>query len=89
MNVSLEPIAANLQKLLEETQRLREDVRDVKRQMEEFRSDRVQFDDEMTVLTGMVLRHASEHIARGGVQSRLERLEERIARLEQTRPGAP
>lgn len=87
MNVSLELIAANLQKLLEETQRVREDVRELKRQMEEFRSDRVQLGDEMTVLTGMVLRYSSEHIAWGGVQNQLKRLEERIARLEQDRAG--
>ncbi len=89
MNVSLELVAANLQKLPQEMERLREDVRDGERPMEEFRGDRVRLGDETTVLTGTVPRRSSEHNARGGVRSLLGRLEERIARLEQTRPGVP
>lgn len=45
--------------------------------------------DAMTVLTRRALRYPSAHIAWGGVQSQLRRLEERIGRLEQSRPGAP
>ncbi len=46
----------------------------------------MQQNDEMTVLTGMVLRYASEHIAWGGVQYQLRRLTERIDALERQAP---
>ncbi len=89
MTVTLDFIATRLQRVLEELQQLGREVADVKQELSGVHTDRIQLGDEMTVLTGMVLRYSSEHIARGGVQSPLERLEERIGRLERSRPGAP
>ncbi len=89
MTVSLEFIATPLQRLIEEAQQTRRELAEVREELAGLRGDRVQLGDEMTVLTGMVLRYSSEHIAWGGVQRQLKRLEERIARLEGAQPSSP
>ena len=68
---------------------MRRELAEVKTEVADLRADRTQIGDEMTVLTGMVLRYSSEHIAWGGMQRQLKRLEERIARLEGAQPTSP
>jgi uncharacterized coiled-coil DUF342 family protein len=89
MTVSLEFIATQLQRVLEELQQMRRELAEVKTEVADLRADRTQIGDEMTVLTGMVLRYSSEHIAWGGMQRQLKRLEERVARLEGAQPTPP
>lgn len=86
MTVSLEFIATQLQRVLEELRQIREQLDRMGNRLEKAESRDVELGDEMTVLTGMVLRYSSEHIAWGGVQRQLKRLEERIARLEGAQP---
>lgn len=87
MNVSLELIAANLERLLQGQRELKAQLDRIEERMGKLETRDAELGDEMTVLTGMVLRYSSEHIAWGGVQSQLKRLEERITRLEQERAG--
>ncbi|BCX17390.1 MAG: hypothetical protein KatS3mg117_1072 [Geminicoccaceae bacterium] len=89
MTVSLEFIATQLQRVLEELRQIREQLDRMGNRLEKAESRDVELGDEMTVLTGMVLRYSSEHIAWGGVQRQLKRLEERIARLEGAQPTSP
>lgn len=89
MNVSLDLIAANLERLLQGQRELKAQLDRIEERMGMLETRDAELGDEMTVLTGMVLRYSSEHIAWGGVQRQLQRLEERIARLEQARPAAP
>jgi len=89
MTVSLEFIATQLQRVLEELRQIREQLGRVEDRLEHVERRDGELGDEMTVLTGMVLRYSSEHIAWGGMQRQLKRLEERIARLEGAQPTSP
>lgn len=89
MTVSPEFIATQLQRVLEELRQIREQLDRMGNRLEKAESRDVELGDEMTVLTGMVLRYSSEHIAWGGMQRQLARLEERIARLERAQPSSP
>jgi hypothetical protein len=69
---------------------MREDIRDVRQRLtaiEEVRLPAIertitQHQDELTVTTAMVMRHASEPIAWGAMQSEIRRLRERVEALE-------
>ncbi len=89
MNVNLEPIAANLERLLQGRRELEARLDRIEERTGELESRDSELGDETTVLADTALCSSSEHTARGGVQSRPERPEERIGRLERTRPGAP
>lgn len=87
MSVSLEFLAAQLDRLLQGQRESKAQLDRIEERLAKLESRDVELGDESTVLTGMVLRYSSEHIAWGGVQRRLQRLEERIGRLEQARPA--
>jgi hypothetical protein len=63
MTVSLEFIATQLQRVLEELRQIREQLARVEDRLEHVERRDGELGDEMTVLTGMVLRYSSEHIA--------------------------
>jgi uncharacterized coiled-coil protein SlyX len=75
MTVSLDFIAAQLQRVLEGQAR-------IEQRLTSLESNVAQHRDEMTVLTGMVMHYAGEHIAWGGMQSELRKLRERVEALE-------
>jgi hypothetical protein len=87
MKVSLDPIAADPERLLQGQRETRAQLDRIEERLGRLETRAIEIGDETTVLTGMVLRHSSEPIARGGVQRPLQRLEERIVRLEQARPA--
>lgn len=69
---------------------MREDIRVLRRDVNEIKEVRLpaiertisQHQDELTVTTAMVMRHASEPIAWGAMQSEIRRLRERVEALE-------
>lgn len=61
---------------------MRDDLAEIKQRLASLEEKVGQHNDEMTVLTGMVLRYGGEHIAWGGMQNELRKLRERVAVLE-------
>lgn len=69
---------------------MREDIRALRRDVNEIKEVRLpaiertimQHQDELTVTTAMVMRHASEPIAWSAMQSEIRRLRERVEALE-------
>jgi BMFP domain-containing protein YqiC len=61
---------------------MRDDLAEIKQRLSGLEDKGGQHSDEMTVLSGLVMRYAGEHIAWGGVQSELRKLRERVAVLE-------
>ncbi len=82
MSVSLEFLAAQLDRLLQGQRESKAQLDRIEERLAKLESQDVELGDEMTVLTGMVLRYSSEHIAWGGMQRELQRLRERIEALE-------
>ena len=83
MTVSLDFIAAQLQRVLEGQQEAREDMRQVRADLAELRRDLEQQRDETVVTSGMVMRDGGEHIAWGERgQNQFRRLGERVEVLE-------
>lgn len=76
MTVSLDFIAAQLQRVLEGQAR-------IEQRLTSLESHVAQHRDEMTVLTGMVLHYAGERMAWGAVQNQLRKVSERLEALEQ------
>jgi uncharacterized coiled-coil protein SlyX len=82
MTVSLDFIAAQLQRVLDSQTEIKQRIAAVEERLVALEEKGGQHNDEMTVLTGMVMRYAGEHIAWGGMQSELRRLRERVEALE-------
>lgn len=61
---------------------MRDDLAEIKQRLASLDSKVEQHRDEMTVLTGMVMRYAGEPIAWSGMQNKLRRLRERVEALE-------
>lgn len=83
MTVSLDFIAAQLQRVLEGQQETREDMRQMRADLAKLRREMEQQRDETTVTSAMVMRYAGEHIAWGAMQSQLRKVSERLEVLEQ------
>lgn len=89
MTVGLEFTVTQLQRVLDELRQMRAPLDRVEHRLEGVANRDVEVGDETTVPTDKVLRYSSGHIARSGVNFRLKRLEERIARLEGAQPTLP
>jgi Mg2+ and Co2+ transporter CorA len=75
MTVSLDFIAAQLQRVLDELQQVKADIAALRREVEQQR-------DETVVVSGMVMRYAGEHIAWGAMQNEIRKLRERLDAIE-------
>jgi cell division protein FtsB len=82
MTVSLDFIAAQLQRVLERQQESREEVRQIRSDLAGLRRELEQQHDETTVKSAVVMRYAGEHLAWGAVQNQLRRMGERFEALE-------
>lgn len=61
---------------------MRDDLAEIKQRLAALGAKGGQHGDEMTVLTGLVMRYSGEHIAWGGVQNEVRKLRERVEALE-------
>lgn len=75
MTVSLDSITAQLQRLLEGQAKIEQQLTSLEEKVERH-------NDETTVLTGMVMRYAGEHIAWGGMENQLRKLSAWVEALE-------
>jgi hypothetical protein len=82
MTVSLELISAQLQRVLDGQTEIRSEQREMRRELGELRAQVGYHRDEMTVLTGLVMRYAGEHVAWGNLQQQLAKLTARVEALE-------
>lgn len=80
-NVSLEFLAAQIQRVLEGQNEIRSELAAVRERLTALEKQAQEQRDENVVTTGLVLRYAGEHIAWGGVQSQLTRLQQQIDEL--------
>ena len=84
--VSLQFLAAQMQRMLEGLNDVRSGLDVIDSRLLELDGRLRQQADENTVLSGLVLRYAGEHIAWGGVQNELKRIRARLDALE-SRPS--
>jgi hypothetical protein len=78
MTVSLDFIAVQLQRVLDGQAEIKERFAVVEGRLAALEGKGGQHNDEMTVLTGMVMRYAGEQFAWVGTQNELRRLRERV-----------
>lgn len=84
--VSLQFLAAQMQRMLEGLNDVRSGLDVIDSRLLDLDGRLRQQADENTVLSGLVLRYAGEHIAWGGVQNELKRIRARLDALE-SRPS--
>ena len=84
--VSLQFLAAQMQRMLEGLNDVRSGLDVIDSRLLDLDGRLRQQADENTVLSGLVFRHAGEHIAWGGVQNELKRIRARLDALE-SRPS--